>query len=139
MRILRSEPRELRDLPLFAGVSRTEMALIARQLTRLTLGAGTVLVHEGAPGTEFMIIAEGEAEVSRGGKVIATVGRGDYVGEMALLDLPGRGRRNATVKATSEVVVYVGSRAEFHRMISVASSVAERVQETASSRTLVAA
>jgi CRP/FNR family cyclic AMP-dependent transcriptional regulator len=130
---------ELRQLSLFSDVSRAELVLIGQQLTRLTLPAGSLLVHEGAPGREFLIFAAGEAEVSQGGNVIATVGRGDLVGEMALLQEAGRGRRNATVRAITEVVVYVGSRAEFHQMISAASSVAEKVQRTAFSRALVAA
>jgi CRP/FNR family transcriptional regulator, cyclic AMP receptor protein len=83
-----------------------------------------------------MIDVDGAAEVSRGGDVIALLGRGDLVGEMALLQERGRGVRNATVKAITEVDIYVGSRAEFHQMISAAPSVAEKVRRTAISRTV---
>jgi CRP/FNR family cyclic AMP-dependent transcriptional regulator len=136
---MRTSNPGLRELPLFADASRSELDLIGRRLTLLTLPAGTVLMREGAPGEEFLILVQGEAEVSQGGKVIATVGRGDTVGEMALLDESGRGRRNASVKAVTNVDLYVGSRAEFRQIIDVAPSVAEKVHEMASSRGQVAA
>ena len=86
----------LADLPLFSEVSRSEMAVVRRHLTPLRIPAGRVLVQEGTLGDEFMIIAEGQATVSQDGHTIAILGRGDLVGEMALLDHTGSGRRNAT-------------------------------------------
>jgi CRP-like cAMP-binding protein len=81
-----------------------------------------------------MIIAEGEATVSQGGRTVATLGRGDLVGEMALLDHDGAGRRNATVKVETDAVIYAGSRAEFRQILASAPSVARKVRETAASR-----
>jgi CRP-like cAMP-binding protein len=98
-----------------------------------------VLVSEGELGNEFMIIADGDAVVSQDGRVIATIGRGDLVGEMALLGERGRGRRNATVMAVTDTVIYVGSPSEFRRIIEVAPSVAEKVRRTAESRMAQAA
>ena len=137
MRVLRGDVvrDDLGDLPLFAGASRSEMAVIGQQLTKLNLPAGRVLVHEGAIGSEFMVIVDGQAVVSQGGHVIATLGRGDLVGEMALLDAHGRGRRNATVTARSDLVVYVGSSGEFRRILEAAPSVAARVRQTVMART----
>ncbi len=86
-----------------------------------------------------MVIVDGEAEVSHDGVPIATIGQGDLVGEMALLDESGRGRRNATVTAVTDLTVYVGTPAEFRQLLAAAPSVAERVRRTAASRTLVAA
>ena len=96
MRLIRDD---LRELPLFSGASRAELVTIGSQLTELHVPAGKVLVHEGALGDEFMILLEGEAVVTQHGRPIATLGRGDLVGEMALLQEGGRGRRNATVTA----------------------------------------
>ena len=136
---MRSLNNELRELDLFSGVSRAQLAQISQHLTRLTLPAGRVLVHEGAVGDEFLILVEGRAEVSRDGRVIATLGRGDLVGELALLHEHGRGRRNATVTAVTDVAFYVGSRSGFRSMISAAPSVAEKVHLTATARTPIAA
>lgn len=137
MRVLRGDVvrDDLRDLPLFSGASRSELAVIGQQLTKLNLPAGRVLVQEGAIGAEFMVIVDGEAVVSQAGREIATLGRGDLVGEMALLDAPGRGRRNATVTARSDLVVYVGSSGEFRRILDVAPSVAAKVRQTVTART----
>jgi CRP-like cAMP-binding protein len=96
-------------------------------------------MHEGANGDEFMIILEGKAEVSQGGKMIATIGRGDLVGEMALLHENGRGKRNASVTAVTDMIFYVGTPTEFRQILNVAPSVVEKVQRTVASRTLEAA
>ena len=85
---MRLARHDLKELALFEETSRSELAEIARQLTMLTVPAGKVLVSEGGIGNEFMIIARGEAEVSQGGRTIATLGHGDLVGEMALLGEP---------------------------------------------------
>jgi CRP/FNR family transcriptional regulator, cyclic AMP receptor protein len=136
---MRTINTELKDLALFTDLSRTERALVAQQLTLLTRPAGTVLMREGEPGREFFVFVEGQAEVLKGGKVIATVGRGDHVGEMALLTESARGVRNATVRALTDVAFFVSSRAEFRLMISVSPRMAEKVNQAASSRALVAA
>ena len=85
---MRLPRHDLKELALFAETSRSELAEVARQLTMLSVPAGKVLVSEGGLGNEFMVIAQGEAEVSQGGRTIATLGPGDLVGEMALLGEP---------------------------------------------------
>jgi CRP-like cAMP-binding protein len=79
------------------------------------------------------------AEVTQGGHSIATIGRGDLVGEMALLQPYGSGRRNATVTAVTDCEIYAGSPSEFRRIMDAAPSVAEKVQQTIASRTAPAA
>jgi CRP-like cAMP-binding protein len=83
-----------------------------------------------------MIISQGEATVSQGGHAIATLGRGDLVGEMALLDQDRAGRRNATVTVDTDAVIYAGSRAEFRQILAAAPSVARKVRETAAARSV---
>jgi len=131
MRLIKDE---LRDLPLFADASRSELAAIRRQLTELHVPAGRILVQEGSIGDQFMILLSGEAVVSQDGYQIATLGRGDLVGEMALLQERGRGRRNATVTALTDTVVYAGSPSEFRQILDAAPSVAEKVWQTAATR-----
>jgi CRP-like cAMP-binding protein len=81
-----------------------------------------------------MIIVDGMAEVSRGGRPVALLGRGDVIGEMALLDESRRGRRNATVTAVTDVTVYVGTPGEFRTLLEVAPPVADAIRQTASER-----
>ena len=132
MRLLKDD---LRELDLFADASRSELVVIARQLTRLKIKAGRVLVREGGIGNEFMIMVSGLAEVTQGGESIATIGRGDLVGEMAILQPVGSGRRNATVTAITDCEIYAGSAAEFRRIMEAAPSVAAKVLATIASRT----
>jgi CRP-like cAMP-binding protein len=106
---------------------------------QMPIAAGTVLMHEGAVGSEFMILADGTAEVRQGGRLLATIGAGDVVGEMALLQSAGRGYRNATVTAVTPLTVYVGTPREFRQILAVAPSVAEKVRRTATTRGLQAA
>ena len=63
----------------------------------LSLPAGRKLAAEGASGHEFVVIAEGAAEVKRRGKVVNQLGAGDFVGEIALVT--GQ-KRTATVTTT---------------------------------------
>jgi CRP-like cAMP-binding protein len=132
MRLLKDD---LRELDLFSEASRSELAIIARQLTRLKIKAGRVLVREGGFGNEFMIMVSGMAEVTQAGDSIATIGRGDLVGEMAILQPLGSGRRNATVTAVTDCEIYAGSAAEFRRIMDAAPSVAKKVRQTIASRT----
>ena len=132
MRLLKDD---LRELDLFTEASRSELAVIARQLTRLKIKAGRVLVREGGFGNEFMIMVSGMAEVTQNGESIATLGRGDLIGEMAILQPLGSGRRNATVTAVTDCEIYAGSAAEFRRIMDAAPSVAEKVRQTIASRT----
>ena len=134
MRLLKDD---LRELDLFSEASRSELAVIARQLTRLKVKAGRVLVREGGIGNEFMIMVNGMAEVTQGGRSIATIGRGELVGEMALLQPFGSGRRNATVTAVTDAEIYAGSPAEFRSILEASPSVAAKVRQLIESRKLV--
>lgn len=136
MRLFRDD---LEDVELFAEANRAERAVIRRHLTPLSVAAGRVLVKEGARGDQFMVLVEGSATVSQGGQTIATLERGDLVGEMALLQDVGSGRRNATVTASTDAVIYVGSKADFRQILQAVPSVARKVRQTAAERTLARA
>lgn len=127
---------ELADFPLFSEASRSELAVVRRQLTPLQVQAGRVLMREGARAEEFMVIADGEATVSQRGRTIALLERGDLVGEMALLDARGVGRRNATVILSTDATVYAGSRTEFRQILEAAPSVARKVRQMVAARTI---
>jgi CRP-like cAMP-binding protein len=59
-----------------------------------------VIAREGEPGVGLFVIVDGTAEVTIGGAKKATLGPGDFFGEIALLD---GGPRTATVTATSDI------------------------------------
>ena len=64
---------------------------------------GDVVMRQGEPGEHYLLIADGEVEVSDGGRILRTCGPGDGVGEIALLH---RVPRTATVTACSPVTGY---------------------------------
>jgi CRP-like cAMP-binding protein len=119
------------ELDLFAGCTPNQASQIRSLLTMLTVEPGTVLMRQGTYGFEFLLIAEGTAEVSLGGEVIATLGAGEFAGEMSLL---GRTRRSATVTAVTPMKVYVANAAEFAGIEDVLPSVAARIAATAAER-----
>jgi CRP/FNR family cyclic AMP-dependent transcriptional regulator len=106
--------RYLTEIPLFSACSKRELQTISGLTTALTIPAGKVVTSEGQPGREFVVILEGTATVSINGTQIATLGRGDFFGEIALLD---GGSRTATVIANTDLVARVISYVEFTQML----------------------
>jgi CRP/FNR family cyclic AMP-dependent transcriptional regulator len=101
----RSEKVEmLKKVPLFGGLSQHHLRLIAREADEAKVDAGTVLVRQGGLGREFVLILDGKARVERDGKLITRVGRGEFFGEMSLVD---RKTRSATVTAETPMVLLV--------------------------------
>jgi CRP-like cAMP-binding protein len=67
------------------------------------LRAGECIIREGRPGERYYVVADGRLEVSRAAQPIATVGRGEGVGEISLLaGVPC----TATVTALTDVQLY---------------------------------
>src|SRR5215218_4391150 len=96
-----SAPVELvRDVPLFADLDRRELQGLANSMKERTFRSGQTIAAEGQTGIGFFVIAEGTANVSKGGEERATLGPGDYFGEIALID---DGVRTASVTADSEL------------------------------------
>ncbi len=122
----------LKRVPLFEQCSKKDLQNIAQIADQLDLRAGKVLIEEGARGREFFVIIEGEVEVRRKGRKVATLGPGTFVGEMALLS---KVPRTATVTAVSDVDVLVITDRAFLELLNrmpdlwlkVARALAERV------------
>ena len=114
----------LTRIPLFSGCSRKDVQRLARAADELTIPAGTQLTREGDVGREAFVILDGEAEVTRGGRVLATLSQGDHVGELSLLD---GGPRTATVTATTELQVLVLSTAAFNGVLDEIPTLAHKL------------
>jgi CRP-like cAMP-binding protein len=100
----------LASLEIFRHCTTDELDVLAQVSTRLDLPAGQVLCRQGDIGFEFFVIAEGEVAVGVDGHRVATLGRGNFVGEQSLLE---HSRRNATVTALTPLSVYVFNLGEF--------------------------
>jgi CRP-like cAMP-binding protein len=75
----------LKKVPLFSQCNKKQLAAIASLADLIDLPEGTILIREGAPGRECMVIVEGAVEVKRKGRKINSLGPGDFIGEMALI------------------------------------------------------
>src|SRR6266487_4242236 len=75
----------LRHATLFEGLSRKQLVQLARVSEDLEVPAGKVLCKEGEVGQEFFVIIDGEVEVTKNGKRVATRAAGEFFGEIALL------------------------------------------------------
>ena len=74
------------SVPFFGGLNDKQRKSIAAQGKELTYKPGDNIVNEGTTGVGFYLILEGKAEVRKGGKVLATLGKGQFFGEMSLID-----------------------------------------------------
>lgn len=111
-------------LPMFSGCSKQELRDVARIVDELQVDEGRVLMSQGDAGQEAFVIEEGTADVVRDGQLLATVGPGSYVGELALIDA---GPRSATVTATSPIRVLVIGTREFSTLLDEVPGLARRV------------
>jgi pyruvate,water dikinase len=110
-----SGPSEaLQRVPLFAELDRKEVEAIARLVKERRFAKGETVIMEGSGGAAFFLIDSGEATVSIRGVEQATLKRGDYFGEIALID---EGPRSATVTALSELVCYGLTLWEFRPLV----------------------
>jgi CRP/FNR family transcriptional regulator, cyclic AMP receptor protein len=121
----------LDGVPLFDGLSKKELAQLARLSEDLEVEPGKVLCKEGEIGKEFFVIVDGKVKVNRKGSRVATRGSGEFVGEIALLeDLP----RTATVTAETPVRLFVLTRKDFRHLVDVNPGVERKVMRALARR-----
>jgi MFS family permease len=89
----------LRQVTIFAPLPQYVQEQLSRHLIPVHANARDVVIREGDPGDRVYVIREGGVAVSKRGQLVAQLGPGDYVGEIALLrDVP----RTATVTAVDD-------------------------------------
>jgi CRP/FNR family cyclic AMP-dependent transcriptional regulator len=87
MRVSKKRGRDLLGkVWLFERCSNRELDLLQDAATEMDFPIGKELTTQGEIGRHFMVIVEGEAEVTRDGTQIAVLGPGSFFGEMSLLD-----------------------------------------------------
>jgi CRP-like cAMP-binding protein len=114
----------LLSVPLFSQCHKAELKSLARRTADIAADAGQVLIKEGHGAYDFFVIISGEAEISRGGRVIAHLGQGDYFGELGLLD---PALRDATVTARSPMELIVLSQWDFEQALEEAPGMTRRL------------
>ena len=107
------DPARLKAIPLFSQLSEDEAHRLSAFATETSMADGQILMKQGDYSTELIAIEEGTADVLRDGQKIASLGKGDLIGEMGLLN---REPRNADVIATSPMRVIKLTHWEIRRM-----------------------
>jgi CRP/FNR family cyclic AMP-dependent transcriptional regulator len=121
----------LKRVPLFADCSKRELHEISLVADEIDIPAGFALTREGASGQELVVIVDGKADVTKRGRRINTVGRGDFVGEIAIVtDAP----RTATVKTTQPTHALVVTRRDFRSLMKRVPSIQLKVLESLAER-----
>ena len=117
----------LQRVRLFADLDRQEVEQIARLFKERSFAAGETIIKEGSGGAAFYVIDSGEVTVTIGGDFRATLGAGDYFGEIALLD---EGARIATVTAASALHTYGLTLWEFRPLVEENGRIGWKLMQT---------
>ena len=121
----------LEEVPLFSTLTAYERSKIADALDTHKYPAGSAIIREGDVGDKFYILESGDAEAFKRGeeKPLKTYGKGDYFGELALLeDKP----RAASVISKSEVKVATLGKDGFQRLLGPVEGIMRRDDPRAS-------
>ncbi len=111
----------LRNVEIFNGMTETELDEVAQLCTERKLQLGEKITTQGEINDDLYIVTEGFVEVllneSQGeAHIIVSLGEGQIIGEMALVD---QGPRSATVRASVEpTIIQVIHREDFEELCS---------------------
>jgi CRP/FNR family transcriptional regulator, cyclic AMP receptor protein len=107
------DANRLTAIPIFSELSEAEAKRLAAFATETSAAEGQILMKEGDYSVELIAIEEGTADVIQNGKKIATLKKGDLIGEMGLLE---HRPRNADVIASSPMRLIKLTHWEIRRM-----------------------
>lgn len=118
----------LESVPLLSDVPRDVLGKIAGIAEEKDVPAESVLTHEGRHEGYFFIVISGRVRIERGGRVINTLGPGDFLGSTALLD---GGPRTATATSDTPCRILSIRNEQFYELLEASPSVRRSVLEAA--------
>lgn len=121
----------LRHVPLFAGCRRGQLEAIGQLADEVDVAAGTTLMKEGEFAGEFFVIVDGAVRVDKGGEAIRTLGPGEFLGEIALVD---GGPRTATATTETDSRLLVVGHREFHSLMETHPAISMAILEALAKR-----
>jgi sigma-B regulation protein RsbU (phosphoserine phosphatase) len=127
----------LRQVPLLSDLPKTEIDYLVSTLQVVEVEPGAVLFRESESGESLYIVIEGSLEViiglgSQDEKVLANLGRGEFIGEMSLV-IPG-GLRTASVRACGPARLWLMTRTDFDGLLNRRPTLAYAIVQTLSKR-----
>lgn len=121
----------LRRVPLFSRLGRSELERVGQLTDEIEVGLDQLLTEQGETGHEFFIVLDGRLMVLDGHRPIATLGPGDFFGEIALIESRPR---TATVRAEGISRLMVIGHREFHALMDEFPEVRRAVMDALADR-----
>lgn len=121
----------LKKIPVFAELDEHSLDTIAKLASEVSVPAGKELVREGDYSYDLLAIEEGTASVEAQGEHLADLGPGDVVGEAGVLE---GAQRNATVTATSPMLLVTLDRWDVKRLTKQAPDAISHLREVVEQR-----
>lgn len=116
----------LRRVPIFSGLTASQMSHLSKTVVKQRFKRGELIIEQGRISGALFIILSGRARVIMSDRcakevILNTLGQGDYIGEMSLID--GKAH-SASVKTEVQTDVLVLSHAEFVRCLAENQTIA---------------
>jgi CRP/FNR family transcriptional regulator, cyclic AMP receptor protein len=121
----------LGQVPLFAGISEADLEELGAIADEIDVRPGTVLTREGYREGAFFVIESGTVRIEREGQTVNTLGPGEFLGEIALLD---GGPRTATATAETDCRLLSMTYQMFHELLDASPSIRAAILETVGQR-----
>ncbi len=121
----------LRHVPLFAGCKTSALDQIGQLADEVDVPDGYTLIREGTFGEQFVLIVEGRVRIDRGGRTLKTMGPGEFLGEIALID---KGRTTATATTEGPAKLLVLSHQGFNSLLEASPAVRLEILSALASR-----
>ena len=104
----------LRRVPLFTTCKTKALEEIGTLADEVDVPDGYTLIREGTFGEQFFLIVDGRVRLERGGQRVGSLGPGDFLGEISLID---KGRTTATATTEGPAKLFVLAHREFNSLL----------------------
>lgn len=121
----------LRNVALFSACNKKELEKVAKASDEIKMTAGSLIVDQGQTGREAFIVLDGEVDIRRNNRKVATLGPGAVVGELSLLD---HGPRTATAVCATDCTLLVIDQRRFLGVIDDVPAISHKLLASLASR-----
>ncbi len=127
----KAQLESLKNVPLFSGCTKKELEKVAKAADEIEMKEGTLVVDQGQTGREAFVILQGDVIIRRNGRKIASLGTGDVVGELSLLD---HGPRTASAVCATDCTLLVIDQRRFIGVLEDVPTIAHKLMASLASR-----
>ncbi len=128
---MKQQLESLRGVTLFSACTNKELEKVAKATDKITMTAGTMVMDQGQMGREAFVVVAGNVIVRRNGRQVATLGAGNVVGEMSLLD---KGPRTATVVCETDCTLIVIDQRRFLAVVDSIPAISHKLMASLAGR-----